>query len=228
MSPLPRQRSTTALALGALTLIGCSEPASLTVGIAPTLTEELYACDRLDAPDRDGCALLTLMGGDGTGREVYEVCRRIGDLDARDRCLAMAVSRADDPAPKEVCAYANATSWRSWCWSSAARRVARDDMGAAADACARSGPLGASCAAGVMDTRVAVWQEGTPVDLAADLGLLIGQAPRLAYNQELGAAAGRTGRTVGLLERRGWVCDTFPPGAGKMACEVALLDGSAL
>ncbi len=210
-----------------LSLLGCHEPASLVRDIAPDLTRELYACDRLERPDRDWCAVATLRSGSGTGREVYEVCRRLDDIPSRDRCLALAVSREEDPAPTGVCEYAQITTWRSWCWSSAARRAARDDSAEAADACARSGTMAASCAAGVLDTRVSVWQAGTPVDLAADLSLILQGSPRLAYDQELGAAAGRTGRTVGLLDRRRWVCDAFPAGAGRMACEITATEGGS-
>lgn len=224
----PNGSGTTLTGLLLVTGVGCTSPASLTEGLAPALTKELYSCDRLEAPERDWCALTTLMGGAGTGREAYEVCRRIGDLETRDRCLALAVSREDDPAPAELCEYARASVWRSWCWSSAARRLAREqDTSAAALACAHSGPMSASCAAGVLDTRVSIWQQGTPVDLASDVGRLLAEAPRLAYDQELGAAAGRTGRTVGLLDRRQWVCDAFPSGTGKMACEVALMEGGS-
>lgn len=204
-------------------LLACAEDPSLTADLPKELTKELFACDVQEAPMRDWCALAVLTGGTGTGREVYEVCRRMRDLDSRDRCLGLAVAREDAPAPASSCGYALDERWRAWCWTAAARRLGREDSAAAAAACDQAGELGVACAAAVLDARVSAWSQGSPVDLASDMSLLLEDHPRRAFDQELGSAAGRTGRTLGLLDRRAWVCDAFPPGTGRMACEVAFM-----
>lgn len=209
-------------AAGLLLLSGCADPPSLTRGAGPSLAGELYACERMEEPTRSWCALSELSTSAGTGHEIYEICRRISEADSRDRCLALAASRDQDPAPGWVCDYAEVPRWRAWCWSSAARRAARTSIHDAAAACAKTGLLRASCASGVLDARVSVWRSGTPVNLTDDLRLLLAEAPRLAYDQELGASAGRTGRALGLLGH-GWICDAFPSGAGRLACEVAFM-----
>ena len=212
-----------------LVLLGAcaSTTSSFTQGIAPELTQSTFACDRLEGDARSWCGLTSVQAGAGTGREVYELCRRMDESLTRDRCLAIAVSRDTLPAPAEVCGYAVSPKWRGWCWTNAATRQARTDIGKAAASCGFAEALRSQCAAAVMGERIALLVEGDPVNLRQDIELLTADEPRVAYDPGFGAAIGRTGRELGLLDRRAWPCDALPAGSGRLACEAAFTGDGA-
>lgn len=211
-----------AVALASLGACASSSP-SLTRGIAPELTQSTFACDRLEGDARSWCGLTSVQAGAGSGHEVYELCRRMEEPLSRDRCLGIAVSRDTAPAPAEVCAYAVTSRWRAWCWTSAAARQARYDVDAAARSCASAGALRSQCAAAVMNERITLLVEGDSVNLAQDVERLTADEPRVAYDPGFGAAIGRTGRELGLLDRRAWPCDALPAGSGRLSCEASFM-----
>lgn len=213
-----------AAVLGLLAAAGCaSSSPSFTHGITPELTQTTFACDRLEGRARSWCGLTSVQSDVGTGREVYELCRRMDEELTRDRCLAIAVSRERSPAPAEVCAYAATPRWRAWCWTSAAVRQAEDDPERAAGSCAQAGVLRSQCAAAVMNVRITRLVAGQPVNLREEIEALAQGEPRIAYDPGFGAAVGRSGRELGLLDRRAWPCDALPVGSGQLACEAAFM-----
>lgn len=209
-----------------LALAGCATSStSYTHGIASELTQTTFACDRLEGDARSWCGLTSVQSDVGSGLEVYELCRRMEEPLTRDRCLAVAVARERDPAPAEVCAYATLDRWREWCWTSAAARQASLNVSRAAASCAAAGALRSQCAAGVMSERIQLLASGEQVNLREEIEALTEGEPRLAYDPGFGAAMGRAGRELGLLDLRAWPCDALPEGSGRLSCEAAFLGG---
>lgn len=208
-----------------LVLAACTRPPVFTTGVGSELPGEVFRCNALEGSIRDWCVVQALDVRFGTGLETYELCRRMADPLARDRCLDLAVRHPDSPAPPEVCAYVDDERLRGACWVSGALQAdASEDAFARCD---NAGGAIASCVDQVIVARAQSWLDRGPAVIALDVASAVQVYVPLAYDARFGGWVGATVHRLGPTFSRARPCDPFPSGSARLACEVALVRGGA-
>jgi hypothetical protein len=185
---------------GALALLwGCTRPPSLLNGLDPVVANAIQGCDRLGEEQRDWCAVQFLGPELATGPAIYELCRRLEEPLARDRCLEVAVRNEAEPAPAVACDSVADPVVRQACRVSAARAAAGQDLRLAGALCLSVPAVAQECAMAAVEARAAVWVQDRAADPPADVAQVVAQGPALAWSPLLARTVGATARAAQLV-----------------------------
>jgi hypothetical protein len=202
----------------ALLSVSCSRPPSLLDGLDPVVANAIQGCDRLEPVRRDWCAVQFVGPELATGPAVYELCRRLRDPLARDRCLESAARNSNEPAPAVVCESIADARIRQACWVSAAAGIGASDPVAAMKICGQVPAVLTACAQGVIGSRATNWTQDAPDLVGSDVATIAGAAPSLAASPDLARAVGRATRRSRMVVASDAVCAAFDPGNARLAC----------
>lgn len=198
--------------------VSCSRPPSLLDGLDPVVANAIQGCDRLEPVRRDWCAVQFVGPDLATGPAVYELCRRLRDPLARDRCLEIAARNRAEPAPAIVCQSVNDDRVRQGCWVSAAAGVGASDPVAAMEICRRVPAVLVACAQGVVEARAPSWSQDAPDRVSLDIATVAGAATSLSASPDLAQAVGSATRRSRMVVSSDDVCAAFDSGNARLAC----------
>ena len=216
-------RSAAALVL-VLVAASCSRPPSLLNGLDPVVANAIQGCDRLEPVRRDWCAVQFVGADLATGPAVYELCRRLRDPLARDRCLEVSARNIAEPAPATVCLSIVDPRIRQGCWVSAAAGLGVSDPQGAMAICQQVPAVLLACAQGVVAARAPSWTQDDEAQVGEDVGQIVGTSASLAGSPDLGRVVGSATRQSRMVVSSDVLCAAFDPGNARLACLRAHLD----
>ncbi len=212
---------------GSLLLAGCGAP-PLTEGVEASAARAVVACEALEGSARDWCAIQSMESaitiGDISGVGMSQICRRLSDPDAVDRCAEMSVRHDVDPASHETCELVDDELIRYSCILASADRQLTRPLQDVVTVCADTGPLLEHCATHVAYYRAEMWGEAGFEVMSAEVSQLLDGIAGLRENVDFGVTVGRIARYLGARHDQLTPCEPFRYGEPRLACELAIQD----